>query len=163
MTAILSPCGTWRYRLERRVDFFGGPTLAFFGVNPSTADAELDDATVRKWRGFTARAGASAFIVGNVFAFRATEVKELATAGDPIGPDNADHLAKIMADADVLVPCWGDRAKVPAALRHHFTGLELAIRLARKPVKCFGVTAGGDPLHPLMLGYIDHPLRDWTR
>lgn len=163
MTAILSPCGTWRYRLERRVDMFGGPTLAFFGINPSTADAELDDATVRKWRGFTTRAGASAFIVGNVFAFRATEVKELATSADPIGPDNAHHLAAIMADADVLVPCWGDRAKVPAALRHHIDALTLAIRLAHKPVKVFGMTAGGDPLHPLMIGYIDHPLRDWTR
>ncbi|VWD15224.1 hypothetical protein BCO71033_02740 [Burkholderia contaminans] len=30
-----------------------------------------------------------------------------------------------------------------------------------KPVKVFGLTAGGDPKHPLMLPY-DTPLVDWA-
>nr|UBL09545.1 Phage protein [Enterobacter cloacae] len=47
------------------------------------------------------------FIVGNAFAFRATDVRELATAVDPVGPENEIHLERIIRDADVLVPCWG--------------------------------------------------------
>ena len=52
--AIISPCGTYRYRLERP-DVFGDFTTAIIMVNPSTADAENDDATIRKLKGFGAR------------------------------------------------------------------------------------------------------------
>jgi len=57
MTAIMSPCGKYRFRLERdcSLPFPGSKVIAYFGVNPSTADAVEDDATVRKWRGFTIR------------------------------------------------------------------------------------------------------------
>ena len=72
-SAIISHCGTYRYRLDRMVSD-SGPVYAFFGVNPSTADASVDDATVRKWRGFVQRWGGSRFIVGNVFAYRATGI-----------------------------------------------------------------------------------------
>src|SRR4051794_27288791 len=112
MSAILSPCGTYRYRLERDLGM-EGPVFAFFGVNPSTADATVDDATVRKWTGFVKRGGGSRFIVGNVFASRATDGRDLATADDPQGPENAEHLGRIVVDADVLVPCWGSRTKLP--------------------------------------------------
>lgn len=153
MSAILSPCGTYRYRLERNVMFTGGPTYAFFGVNPSTADATLDDATVRKWTGFVKRWGGRRFIVGNVFAYRATDVRELAQASDPIGPENIRHLQDIVAEADVLVPCWGNRSKVPQQLRHRMAIVKSHLMASGKPVRCFGFTASGDPLHPLMLGY----------
>ncbi len=78
-----------------------------FGVNGSTATATEDDHTVRKWIGFTKVNGGRRFIVGNAFAFRATDVRELATAVDPVGPENEIHLERIIRDADVLVPCWG--------------------------------------------------------
>ena len=59
---------------------------AFFGVNPSTADASSDDSTVRKWRGFTQRWGGSRFIVGNVFAYRSTDVRQLAAVEETTLP-----------------------------------------------------------------------------
>lgn len=152
MAAIISECGKYRYRLEREVAHTG-PVYAFFGVNPSTADATIDDATVRKWRGFVSRWGGSRFIVGNVFAFRATDVRELASASDPIGPLNAIHIKQIAADADVLVPCWGSRGKLPRHLRHHLIDCLAALRGLDKPVMTFGLSQSNDPLHPLMLGY----------
>ena len=152
MSAIISDCGTFRYRLERSVASTG-PTYAFFGVNLSMADASLDDATVRKWRGFVSRWGGSRFIVGNVFAFRATDVRELAAARDPIGRLNNDHIASIVADADILVPCWGNRAKVPPDLRSNFRWLLHLLHASGKPVMAFGLSKTGDPMHPLMLGY----------
>ena len=37
-SAVISSCGSYRYRLDRGA-IFGGTRFAFFGVNPSTADA----------------------------------------------------------------------------------------------------------------------------
>lgn len=159
MSATISACGRYRYRLERHVDADNarGPVFAFFGVNPSTADETNDDATVRKWIGFMNRWGGSRFIVGNVFAFRATDVRALRLAADPVGSVNRWHLEMIADDADVLVPCWGDRAKVPRELHAQIDQTLALLRATGKPVKHFGLTKGGDPKHPLMLGY-DTPL-----
>lgn len=160
-SAIISSCGFYRFRLDRRVQEHG-PVYAYFGVNGSTATADDDDHTVRKWTGFTLRNGGSRYIVGNAFSFRATDVRELALQADPVGPDNARHLAEIIHEADILVPCWGNRAKVPRPLRSHFDLLLDAIFRSGKPVKHFGLTRSGDPKHPLTLGY-DTPLTDWSR
>lgn len=152
MSAVISPCGQYRYRLEREIGL-SGPTYAFFGVNPSTADATVDDATVRKWIGFTTRWGAKRFIVGNVFAYRATDVGELARVEDPFGDDVGDHTTEIINESDILVPCWGNVSKVPPKLQFAFDVLLDALVSSGKPVMHFGLTKSGDPKHPLMLSY----------
>lgn len=152
MRAIISDCGTYRYTLERDVAM-DGPLFLFIGVNPSTADATADDATVRKWIGFVKRWGGRGFLVGNAFAYRATDVRELATAKDPIGLYNDWHIMQLAVRADVIVPCWGNTGKVPPRLRGRFEFLAGMLTGADKPLHCFGRTQSGDPLHPLMLGY----------
>jgi hypothetical protein len=159
MSAIISPCGQYRYRLERDVQM-DGLTFAYFGVNPSTADATIDDATVRKWIGFTKVNGGRRFIVGNVFAYRSTDVNALGHADNPIGLQNNAHLMLIAEAADILVPCWGDRSKVAPALRRRFDDVLAMLCEFDKPVMTFGLTKGGDPKHPLMLGYRT-PLVEW--
>jgi len=152
MSAIISPCGKFRYRLERDVQP-EGKVFAFFGVNPSTADASLDDATVRKWIGFSKVNGARRFVVGNVFAYRSTDVKALRTVVDPVGAENASHLLSIAADADVLIPCWGARGKIPKELHAHLENTLALLHGSGKPVLTFGLSKSGDPLHPLTLAY----------
>ncbi|WP_321913511.1 DUF1643 domain-containing protein [Paraburkholderia sp. J11-2] len=163
MSAIISPCGKYRYRLEREVGM-DGLTFAYFGINPSTADATVDDATVRKWIGFTKVNGGRRFIVGNVSAYRATDVRHLADV--LITPDqwreNLYQIGRIIVDADVLVPCWGNRSKAPKHMRNDFDTVLAMLQTSGKPVRHFGLTASGDPKHPLMLGY-DTPLIDWAR
>lgn len=122
-------------------------------MNPSTADADLDDHTVRKWRGFGHRLGWGRLIVGNVFSFRATDVTRLAAEPDPFGPHHRKHQDRIIKDADLLVPCWGARGKVPRSLRPEFDALLSLLLATGKPVMCWGQTASGDPRHPLTLGY----------
>jgi hypothetical protein len=163
MSAIISPCGQYRYRLERTVAQ-AGPVYAFFGINPSTADASVDDATVRKWIGFTKAWGGSRFIVGNVSPYRSTDVQALASHPHTIEVirDNANHIMTIAGQADVLVPCWGNRTKLPSHLRHLPDCLLQAFWASGKPVKHLGLTKSGDPKHPLMLGYAT-PLQDWVR
>lgn len=164
MSAIISDCGLYRYRLEREVcpAYEGSKVFAFFGVNPSTADATLDDATVRKWRGFTLRNGGHRFIVGNVFSYRATDVRELASVPFQMGVQHFQHLQLIAQEADVLVPCWGASTKLPKHLRGHCDDLAGWLFKFGKPVMHFGLTACGQPKHPLMLGY-DTPLTEWAQ
>lgn len=160
-SAVMDEDEIYRWRLDREVQATGS-VFAYFGVNGSTAGPVENDQTVLKWIGFTLRNEGRRFIAGNPFGLRARDVRELATADDPVGPDNARHLAEIIAEADVLIPCWGNRLKVPKHLRWHFDRLRDQIFAAGKPVKVFGLTKSGDPKHPLMLGY-DTPLIDWTR
>ncbi|WP_033450056.1 DUF1643 domain-containing protein [Bordetella bronchiseptica] len=154
MSAVISPCGRFRFRLEREVEYTG-KTFAYFGVNPSTADATVNDATVRKWIGFTRRNGGRRFIVGNVSALRATDVRdlELVLVSPSEARANLTHLQQIIADADVLVPCWGNRSKAPKHMRGDFDTLMAMLLNSGKPVLCFGRTNSGDPKHPLMLAY----------
>lgn len=159
MSAVISDCGQYRYRLDRDVQITG-IVIAYFGVNPSTAGPLVEDSTTRKWRGFTCINGGRRYIAGNPFAFRSTDVRKLAAVEDPIGPLNRWHLDQIIGEADLLVPCWGNQSKVPRPLRKYINRLTLALHESGKPVKVFGLTKSGDPMHPLMLGY-DTPLVDW--
>ena len=160
MSAIISDCGKYRYRLDRQIALVG-KSIAYFGINPSTADAIDNDPTVRKWIGFSELQGAGRMIVGNVFEYRSKDVKDLLL--DPLPAFSLVHqgyLKQIIGDADVLVPCWGSRTKVPKELRHHFDNVLGLLLSSGKPVLHFGCTKSGDPLHPLFLSYTT-PLKPW--
>ncbi len=137
--------------------------IAYFGINPSTADAELDDPTVRKWRGFTTRYGGSKFIVGNVFAYRSTDVKVLGCVpvADLFGPEFMLYTEQIIAEADILVPCWGRLSKLKKQYRHIPTRFLEKLQSTGKPILHFGKNDDGTPKHPLMLGYDSSPLIPW--
>ncbi|MGX7896879.1 DUF1643 domain-containing protein [Tsuneonella sp. HG222] len=160
--AVLSPCGRYRLRLDRSIGglFGSGPTVALIGVNPSTADATENDATIRKNMGFASRLGWSRIIKANKFAWRATDVRELATVFDPIGPMNDQHLFEIFAEADILVPCWGPLAKLPPHLRGRWLEVAQIMLESGKPIMCFGTANDGQPRHTLMLPYTT-PLSPW--
>lgn len=152
MSAILSPCLSYRYRLERELGMFG-PVGAFLMVNPSTADAELDDHTIRKVRGFASRLGWSRVIVGNVFAYRATDVSELALVPDPIGPENSQHLSRMLMEADRVICAWGALQKLPERLRGQWRSVAQVAKELEKPLECLGTVKDGHPKHPLMVSY----------
>jgi hypothetical protein len=159
-SAVISPCGRYRYRLER--DGPGEGRTVVIMVNPSTADAEEDDATIRKVKGFGARNGWGRIIVGNLFAYRATDVRELAQADDPVGPMNDYHLSLMMKEADRVVFAWGRLAKIPRRWRYRIAPLaKLAAHYGRPPL-CIGEpTKCGQPSHPLMLAY-ETPIVPWS-
>lgn len=160
-SAIISPCGLFRYRLERHA-LSGAGAVAWIMVNPSTADASQDDATIRKVIGFSNRMGAGWAIVGNKFAYRATDVRELKTCRDPTGPENDAHLADIIREAPTVIVAWGPLAKLPKHLHRRWRRIaEMADGIGR-PLMCFGTAQDGHPRHPLMLAY-DTPLVEWKR
>jgi len=99
-TATLSPCGRYRYRLGRRwAQHRLSLPLLFVMLNPSTADAEQDDATIRRCTTFAVAHGFDAMEVVNLFAFRATDPADLWRAADPVGPDADRHIAEAAARA----------------------------------------------------------------
>lgn len=160
MSAVISACGSYRMRLDRDLGR-SGPAVAILGVNPSTADATRNDATIRKDIGFGDRLGWGRIIKGNKFAFRATDVRALRVCADPIGPENDRYLCEIMAEADIVVAAWGPLAKLPPRLRWRWRDIVSIANSIGKPLHCFGTARDGQPRHTLMLGY-DTPLTEWV-
>lgn len=173
-SAILSECERYRLELGRAwypLDNGKGwrPYIAFIGVNPSTADAEVDDASVRKMTGFAHRWSFCKFKLVNFAGYRATDVSMLSLIPRPIGPDNMsnwDHVKKVVThpDCSLVIPCWGNANKLKPHLRSALTEFTAQMRdIARtRPDRwrCLGYTATGDPKHPLMLPY-STPLQAW--
>lgn len=145
--AVISECGTYRYWLERGPA--GAPYVAWVLANPSTADAELDDPTVRKARGFTHRWGYRRFVFVNLFAGRSTNPKGLLKMADPMGPMNATYIARALGGADKIVFAWGNAITKPLRDRARVSATTLLIR----PGMCLGYTKDRQPRHPLMLAY----------
>jgi len=160
MSAIISDDGLYRYRLERELSGSDDTTVIIM-VNPSTADATANDATIRKLIGFGQRNDWGRIIVGNLFAYRATDVRELGKIADPVGPDNDRYLSAMMAEADRVIYAWGPVAKQPKFWRRRWRTVDDIVRSAGhmslsigEPAKC------GHPRHPLMLAYVE-PIQEW--
>jgi hypothetical protein len=98
--------------------------------------------------------------VGNKFAWRSTDVNELAHAQNPVGPDNNGHLVAMMADADCIVAGWGNLAKLPEVLRDRWKTIVRLADAAGKPLHAIGTNADKHPKHPQMTGY-DVPIAPW--
>jgi hypothetical protein len=145
--ATISGDGTYRYELWRTWDA-SAPVLAWVMLNPSTADAEADDPTIRRCIGFARRWHFGGIRVVNLFALRATDPRELREHGDPVGQDNDRTLAEVANTAEALVCAWGANtfAAARAEVVHDLIGD--AMRWPRVPL-CLGVTKGGAPRHPL--------------
>ncbi len=144
--AIFDATGAYRYALTRRWRS-SGRQVAFVLLNPSTADAERDDPTIRRCIGFARAWGFAAVEVVNLFAFRATEPAGLRRAPRPVGPENDSYLLAAQDRADELVLAWGIHG---AWLERDRAVLALLSAQAARP-KCLGLTREGHPRHPLYL------------
>lgn len=154
MNALISPCGRYRYTLDR---VLGNPIppvkASIIMVNPSTADAREDDATIRKLRGFGERHGWSEFIVVNKFAYRATDVNVLRDVPDPVGPLNDAYIAAAILSSDITVVAWGRLKKLPVPLWLRYRAILRIAKACNRPLYCWGTCDDGHPRHPVMLGY----------
>lgn len=157
--AIISNCGQYRYRLERQCE--GGGNTVVVMVNPSTADATHDDATIRKLIGFGNRNHWGCITVGNLFAYRATDVRELGRVYDPVGPENNAHLWRMITAAERVICAWGPVTKQPR-MWQGIRWRKLVQIAGDRPMFSIGVPAKcGHPKHPLMLPY-DSPITPWN-
>jgi hypothetical protein len=142
MPAIFSPDRRHRYVLRRDVAPLDGKgTVAFIGLNPSTADETQDDPTIRRCISFARRWGFAELVMLNLYAWRATDPSELLAPGtDPFGSENLGFLQDESLAADLVVVAWGTHGALDGPGITNFLP---------KPLHCLGRTKDGHPRHPL--------------
>jgi hypothetical protein len=155
VAAEISGCGRYRYTLRRQwAD--SGPRALWVMCNPSTADATQDDPTIRRCISFSKREGFAGLTVVNLYAWRATDPRELRTAIDPIGCSNDVCIQGELAGASGVIVAWG-RSVENARGWQNRAGL---VADTLPGAMCLGTTKAGHPRHPLMLPNLT-PLVRW--
>ncbi len=154
-TAVISDCGRYRYQLTREWSQ-GKSTVLWLMLNPSTADAMVDDRTIGRCIEFSKRFGVDRLAVCNLYAFRATKPASMWKAEkagvDIVGPENDSH---IMNESPDLIVCgWGGNAK-PDRVARVFELLD-----GSAPIYCLHKNDDGSPKHPLYIKG-DAPLTVW--
>lgn len=139
--AVISECGRYRYELTRTWDD-AGPLLEWIMLNPSKANASINDPTIHRCITFAKQWGYGGIVVRNLFALRATNPQELLAVDlfDAFGPKNVVYLDQV--DANCTIAAWGAHA---AAVKWHTNGLSIK----RPNLYCLGINANGSPKHPL--------------
>ncbi len=159
MSAVVNECGRYRYQLQRDATIRNprNDSVVFCMLNPSTADAEIDDPTIRRCRGFADRWDCAGLVVVNLYAMRATDPRELRRVGyaDAVGPDNDEWLRDAAHRGIHVVCAWGANAD-PYRVRQ-VVGL---FRSEGAQLWCLGTTKDGHPRHPLYVRG-DAPLIEW--
>jgi hypothetical protein len=140
--------GPYRYRLWRTLAATTSRRVLFVMLNPSTADAETDDPTLRRCLGFASQWGFGRVEVCNLFAYRATRPATLRMVLDPVGPRNQDHLVEAATGCNLVVAAWGNLGHASDQ-----SARVLAMLRGLAQVKCLGITGIGAPKHPLYVPY----------
>jgi hypothetical protein len=147
--AHISECGKYRYALWRSWEGGNGKYVNFVMLNPSTADATINDATIRLCIGYAKRWGYSGIVVTNLYAYRATDPKDLFSVAADLrrGKENAYWLALAANGAGLIVAAWGNHGTKD--------GRSLAVRQLfqswGKTMFFLRVSKNGEPCHPLRL------------
>lgn len=134
----------YRYSLWRIWDATK-PLLGFILLNPSTADAAVEDPTLRRTMGFARELGYGGVEQVNLFAFRATDPSELKLCPDPIGPANDEFIFDLAQRAEKLIVAWGTQGSF---LNRDW---QVLTYLAPKPLYCLDRSIDGAPKHPLYI------------
>lgn len=155
---MINPCTfsadrAFRYLLTHEWAALLQPTrpVLWIGLNPSTADENDLDPTLRRIRAFSEAMGCNAFVMANLFAFRATDPAVMMQAEDPVGPDNDLLVLEAAVKAERIVACWGTHGD--------HRGRERTVRelLGHFDLWCLGKNNDGSPKHPLYLAATTAP------
>jgi hypothetical protein len=139
---------TYRYALWR-VWGEGRRRLVVVGYNPSIADEQRDDPTIRRCVGFAKRERCDGLVMLNLFAMVSMHpgaIYAQQRSRDVVGnPANDEAIHKYgWGDEVIVLAAWGANAwSFPERVR--------AVRKMLPAMNCLGVTADGSPRHPLYL------------
>lgn len=140
--AVLSNCNKYRFALCRIWDI-SKPVVMFIGLNPSTADANVDDPTIRRCINFAMSWGYGGIYMANLFSYRATSPSQMKLQNDPIGEDNDAWLIKLSESAAIVVAAWGNDGC--------FLNRSEIIKNMLPNLYCLKINNSGEPAHPLYL------------
>ena len=174
--ALFSACRSYRYVLGRALSGDPYRLLSVCMINPSRAAASENDPTIVRWIGYGERWGFGGLLVANLAAAVATNVRDLRTLVDPIGPLNdvavlavihgGAWLEALALQLGQTVPAWAtvavrlfvcgwgppSKAGMPLAetIRRRAAGVLVAARAAGVIPHALALSKDGYPVHPLM-------------
>lgn len=149
----------YRYSLYRSWRSYSTKQLVFIMLNPSTATEQQNDPTVERCQRRTMMGEYYGVTVINLFAFRATDPKDMKCAPDPVGgyqnivilQDALEAAQKGRAD---IICGWGTHGsfmgqdKEVLSWFDHYGVIPMALE----------VTKHGHPKHPLYVSYDKKPI-----
>lgn len=142
-SAEFSDCGKYRYQLTRIWDE-SLPIAMCIGLNPSVADSEKDDPTIRILiKSLTALAFGGLKMM-NLYGLITPHPDDLRNSPDPIGL-NDEWLGTTRYHVQEVIYCWGNFKHIEHRVK--------SVRCIVPDGKCFGKTATGAPIHPMALMY----------
>jgi hypothetical protein len=141
--AVFDASGRYRYTLWRAWSAYY-PRIVFILLNPSTADEQKNDPTIRRCMGFARAWNFGSMEVVNLFAYRATDYRELFKANDPLGDENDRFLMQAVERCSTVVVGWGNKGTLLDKDRQ-----VISLLAGSKDVHCLGITKNGQPRHPL--------------
>ena len=141
-----------RYRYELRRCWGDGQTLTWLMLNPSTADSGVEDPTIRRCIDFSRNWGFGSLCVVNLFALRTPEPSVLLGASDRLGPGGDRRLRAALREADEVIVAWGNVH--PRLVRR----AQAIASLLPSRAWCLGLTARGEPKHPLYVAGDTEPV-----
>ena len=127
-----------RYKLSRHWDLSKSDIL-FIMLNPSIANENIDDPTIKRLINFTKKFNYGGFFVANLFTYITPYSKTLDTSSG-LTKLNLKTIKNFVNKAEEVVYAWGNSIKEPEELKN----------LVENP-KCFGRNLNGTPKHPLYL------------
>jgi hypothetical protein len=142
-----------QYRLWLYRDWAGGEDNRgwplWIGMNPSTADAHVNDPTISRIIAFSRSWGYEACYICNAMDYRATHPADLCQVGVvPCSDQNIENIVRLAKTAHEVILCYG---LVPKILQKYPDAVVEALRSNRINLQCMGRTATGHPRHPLYL------------
>lgn len=146
--AVISPCGLYRFYLARQVTplFHKVRTVAFGLLNPSKADAEIDDATVRKGWAYTRAWDCHRMVFVNTNPYRSTDPKSARTPPESVLLENDEYLRRAAREAAFFVCAWSTKVDPELAVR------ATRVLQAVAPLHILEMSVNGyTPKHPLYL------------
>lgn len=138
-SAEFSECGKYRYCLRRIWDT-NLPFVMCIGLNPSTANSEDDDPTIRNLTELLNRSGYGGLFMMNLFALISSNPDDLRSCPDPV-KDNDIWLHTMLSRVDDVIFCWGSFKQAKYRVKKIVDKFPGAL--------CLGKTSKGDPIHPL--------------
>jgi hypothetical protein len=153
--ATISQDAKYRYDLWRRWDS-SLEDLVFIMMHPSTADADINDATIEicidvaKHLNTNGRKYGGIYVV-NIFAYRSKEPENLLEAVDPVGQENMTYIKKALQNRDRIICAWGSKCSDKLQkLCPQLDTVKAVLRTAAN-LESLKVNADSEPHQPLFL------------
>jgi len=144
--ALFSLGKSYRYALWRQWDS-EKPICSFICLNPSTADENQDDPTVRRCIDYAKQWDCGTFVMLNIFAFRATDPNVMKAHLRPEGTHNNIVISTYARQSMYAVAGWGNHG----LHQERSERVEMLLNREGITLDALKVNANGQPAHPLYL------------